>query len=277
MVYKELSEADKQAYMDFWSERKPESFALAAWIDKLAIATRQFRTNTLKGGRNISRYSEDFHKILETDGVPHAVYGIYDGMQIIDLHMRLIHKHEKRGTSLMAVSAIEDRLNEVGELFNTGAKEDNWAHIVDGEKRLRAPLDVKNYDAYNKYSWLSECHTAQDVAATLWTNFFHKLTNEIRQNNDARLDGFNFNMIFSPGSEPGFSTNMPFGVVRAPDGASFRSVVAEANSCLFQPGDVFSKELHEPRVTKAIVCEFLDKVDSFVGKMSPNLLVEFKL
>ena len=277
MVYKELSEADKQAYVDFWSERKPESFALAAWVDKLATAMRFFRPNKPKKSSNISRYARDFYEIIDADWVSHPVSGVYDSISIVDSRMRLIHKHEKRGTSLMAVSAIEDRLDEVGKLFWAGVGENNWTTIIEGEKRLREPLDVENHTAYNKYSWLGECHTAQDVAATLWTNFFHGLTNEIRRKDDVVLSGFNFSMLSLYGAEPRFSINMPFGVVRAPDGASFQDIVSGATSCLFSPNDIFSRDFHEPGVAKAIMCEFLDRADSFVEKISPNLLVEFKL
>ena len=276
MVYKELSEADKQAYMDFWSERKPESFALEAWVGKLNKITREFRTNTSKERLNISKYVDNYYRILAADAASSPVYGVYDGMSIIDSHMRFIHKHEKRGTSLMAVSAIEGRLNEVGTLFKAGEQEENWAPIIEGEKRLRAPLDVEAFVAYDQYSWLNECHSAQDVAATLWTNFFHKLTNEIRRNEDVYSGVFHIGMIAKDGFGPRFSAHMPLGAVSAPDGASFQDVVAGATSCLFSPSDVFSKPVHQPWVAKAIVGEFLDKADSFVERMPSNLLVKLK-
>ena len=276
MTYKEPTDTQKQAYMKFWSERKPESFALEVWLHKMAILLREFRPNFSKENKNIFQYVEFFGVIFHSDTAPSPVHGIHKNMTIVESHMRLIHKHEKRGTSLVAVSAIEDRLSEVYALLKAAAQEDDWDSIIAGEKRLHEPLDIEGFLAYNKYSWLSQCHTAQDVAATLWSNFFNRFLKEVCEKHSSYMTLFNLGLISPLGTEPRFTIDMPLGALSAPSHLSFCDIVAEAVSCIPSTKERFPKNLYIPQVADDIKNQFVKKAKSFIEKMAPNPTPEFR-
>lgn len=276
MTFKEFTDAEKQAYMDFWGERKPESFALEAWSRKMAIILREFRPNpsgpnSPRENRNISKYTEFFSVIFRSDAGPASLHGIHDGMSIIKSHLQFIHKHEKRGTSLVAVSAIADRLSEVETLFKIGAQENNWNSVIAGEKLLREPLTVESFAPYDKYSWLKDCQSAQDVAATLWTNFFSRFLNDICQKESSYGAIFNLGLISPFGTEPRFTIDMPLGAASPPSNFSFQDIVAEANACIPKQEKRFPKDLYLPEVADGIKNRFIEKAQSFIDKFAPNL------
>ena len=274
MAYKESTEAEKEAYMEFWSERKPESFALDVWVDKMETTIRIFCANPLKEKIHISKYSDASGRIMEIMemGKPSApIYGIHKDMSIIQSHMQLIHKHEKRGTSLMAVSAIEDRLNEVRKLFEAGARENNWVPIIEGEKLLQAPLKAESFAPYNEYSWLSECHTAQDVAATLWVNLFNQLLVEARQKEPPYMFLFNLGLMSPFGTTPRFSGNKQLGAVQALSNLSFRDIVAEATACIPGARELLPKNPWPREEANEIKNKFVEKARAFIDNVAPKL------
>lgn len=222
------SAAQRKAYMDFWSQRKPESFALEVWLHRFARAVACYdREKPVP-----ITYYENFGRIVFDMVTTAPIHGINRNMVISDSEMQLIREHEELGISLMTVSALSDNLHRVEALFTAGAQKNDWGLIAAGRKLLREPIDgVEAFAPYDKYSWLGECRTAQDVAATLWANFFKTYVKKYKYESSFCML-MNIVTALPIGVSPCFSHDMKFGVVSAPDNLSFAEVVNAAKFCL---------------------------------------------
>ena len=253
----------QRAYMKFWSQRKPESFALEVWLNKLDGGIANF---VRKNSRILNHYNK-FGQFFLQNAAPPPIHGIYDGMFVTKSRMRLIHEHEKHGTSMRAVAAIMDKMSAVNYLFVLGAKEKDWAAIAAGKKLLCEPLDVTTVRAYDRYLWLRDCFSAKDVVTTLWTNFFSQLLAEI----DAGTPSYEILVKLSQaspfGSEPNLGIKMPLGAVFAPSGLSFEEIVNMAKACI---PDVKTKLPQTRQDADKIIYEFCERARPFVDKFSPH-------
>lgn len=269
MATKEYDATEKRAYMEFWSQRKPESFALAVWLDKLDGAIANF---VRKNPRIFNHYNK-FDQLFRQNTAPTPIYGTYDGMSIIKSRMRLIYTHEKQQTSMKVVAAIIDKMSAVGWLFAVGVKETDWAPIMAGKKLLREPLDIASYRTHDRYLWLSDCRSAKDVATTLWTNFFSQLLAEIDSKTSSYEILAKLNQASPLRSEPNFGIKMPLGAVFAPNNLSFENIVEMAKSCI--PDMKAGLPKTQEDVDK-IVYEFREKARPFVDKFSPHSCVRLR-
>ena len=258
MAYKESTEAEKEAYMEFWSERKPESFALESWLERLDDAIADFD----KKNPTAIAYYKSFGRVVFRDRTLTPIHGIRHKTSLIKSRMELIHKHEEGGTSLMAVSAIIDKLNKVDGFFRTGIQKHDWAYIAAGRKRLRAPFYAEDFHAYNKYSWLNECHTAQDVAATLWGNFFSAFLTEDEEASpfDILLNAIT---AYPSGLSPRFTTEMKFGIASVPSTITLGEIVEMAKLCFL---DIRETHPWAGELANKKADEFLLKAQAFIEK-----------